>query len=253
MDNGAANSKIEKAPNWYIEPMLELAGQLRELTTWTWLHSGRVARHAVAFGKRLGLSKPDLLALHCAALLHDVGKISIPQELLDKATKLNRDEWYRITKHSMASSRILKEQEIPIRVAAIAQAHHEWFNGKGYPLGLERDAILLEARILSLADAYDAMSSDRPYRPALTAPQIAEELEKGAGTQFDPVLVQMLLPMLSGQVSNVLPTRILRVISDDELLYRQLWFAAYPLGWEIEPWPPAWQQFCPAELSSRTT
>ena len=92
------------------------------------------------------------------------------------------------------------------------------------------DAIPLEARILSLADAYDAMNSDRPYRPALTAPQIAEELEKGAGTQFDPVLVQMLLPMLSGQVSNVLPARILRIISDDEVALPPAMVRRLPAG-----------------------
>src|SRR5438093_2914769 len=121
--------------HWLLEPMIELAGHLREQTAWTWLHSGRVARYAVAFGKALKLDRRSLMALQCAAILHDIGKVTVPVEVLDKSSKLSTDEWYAITKHSMASSLMLKAQRIPIIVVAIAQSHHEWYNGKGYPLG----------------------------------------------------------------------------------------------------------------------
>src|SRR5438552_694863 len=233
---------------WLLEPMVELAALLKEQTTWTWLHSGRVARYAVAMGKQLGYDRPTMQALQCAALLHDIGKVSIPADLLNKSTTLSRDEWYTITKHSMASSLMLKAQELPRRVVAITQSHHEWHNGTGYPLGLEGNAIPLGARVLSLADAYDAMSSDRPYRPALSPEEIAGEIVKGSGTQFDPALVRDLLPFLAGKPLDTLPTRLLRLVSDDPMLYRELWFAAYPLGWELEIWPPAWATDYPPEL-----
>src|SRR5438132_1861573 len=96
---------------WPLEPMVELAGQLGEQTPWAWLHSGRVARYALAFGKRLKLGRQEMMALQCAALLHDIGKIAIPAELLHKTSKLSRDEWYAITKHSMASTLMMKAQE----------------------------------------------------------------------------------------------------------------------------------------------
>jgi putative nucleotidyltransferase with HDIG domain len=228
--------------------MVELAGQLREQTTWTWLHSGRVARYALLFGKKVGLDTETMFALQSAALLHDIGKISVPGELLDKSSSLTRDEWYTITKHSMASSLMLRTQEIPVQVISIAQSHHEWYNGKGYPLGLEGEAIPIGARLLSLADALDAMSSDRPYRQALAPAQIAEEFRKGAGAQFDPTLVEQVLPLLDVDLAASIPTRMLRVVSDDPMLFRELWFAAHPLGWELEAWPPGWVKDCPPEL-----
>src|SRR4051812_38121596 len=100
--------RTEHAPQggkerWLLGPMVELAGLLREQTTRTWLHSGRVARYAVAMGRKLGFDRPTMLALHCAALLRDIGEIAIPASLINKSTTLSRDEWYAITKHSMAS------------------------------------------------------------------------------------------------------------------------------------------------------
>lgn len=92
------------------------------------------------------------------------------------------------------------------------------------------------------------MSEDRPHRKALSRPQIVEELQNGAGTQFDPNLVESVLELLDADVMNTLPRRILRVISDDPTLYPQLWFASYPYGWEMEVWPPIWAETCPLDL-----
>ena len=241
----------DEGERWPIEPMLELASLLREQTAWTWLHSGRVGRYAVAFGKKLGLDRQSMMALQCAALLHDVGKTAVPPEVLDKTSELTRNEWYTITKHSMASSLMLKAQRLPRRAAAIAQSHHEWYDGNGYPLGLKGEAIPLGARVLSLADAYDAMNSDRPYRSALSPDRIGGEIIDGAGTQFDPALVRELMPLILKDPESVIPRRTLRVISDDQALFRQLWFAAYPLGWEIVAWPPAWWAAYREELPAR--
>lgn len=231
--------------------MVEIVLALQAQSGWTWRHPGRVARYAVAFGRRLGLDAEAMMTLQCAAMLHDAGKLLVPHAILDKASPLERDEWYAITKHSMMSGLILKGQAIPRSVAIVAQSHHEWHNGRGYPLGLEGEAIHLEARILSLADAYDAMSNDRPYRRALSSEEILREIVKGAGTQFDPVLVGNLKPMLESwleQSEQLVPRRTMRVVSDDPALFHELWFAAYPWGWELAPWPAEWADACPVEL-----
>jgi hypothetical protein len=244
----------EQAPertgeSWLLEPMVELAGLLGQQTSSTWLHSGRVARYALAFGRLAGLDRTAMMALHCAAMLHDVGKTALPAHLLNKASKLTRDEWYDITKHPMASSLMLKARRLPVRVISIAQAHHEWYDGTGYPLGLQGEAIPPGARILSLADAYYAMSSDRPYRAALRPEEIAREIEGNAGRQFDPRLMGKLLPHIGAELGQPASPRVMRVISDDEMLCLQLWFAAFPLGWEMEVWPGAWAAKCPPDLA----
>ncbi len=233
---------------WLLEPMVEVVLTLQARSDWTWRHLGRVARYAVAFGRRLGLHAEDLMTLQCGAMLHDVGKLVVPNAILDKSSPLDRDEWHAITKHSMASGQMLKAHAIPLGVARVAQSHHEWYNGAGYPMGLEGEAIPLGARVLSLADAYDAMSSDRPYRPALSTAEILAEIDKGTGTQFDPGLVLILKPLIEAGLEEVVPRRTMRVVSDDPALFRELWFAAYPWGWELVPWPGEWAGACPPEL-----
>ena len=224
--------------DWPIGPMLVAMGDVWRTSPWTWEHLGRVARYAVVFGRELGLRGASFFTLQCAAMLHDVGKVTIPPELLDKETPLERDEWYSITKHPVTSSKMIRAQDIRVEVISAAQSHHEWYNGKGYPLGLAGEAIPLAARVLSMADAYDAMSSDRPYRKALSAARIKEEIEKGAGAQFDPNLVRDLLPLLEVGVEEGIPHLRMWVVSNDPALYGELWFGAYPLGWDLEVWPP---------------
>jgi DNA-binding NarL/FixJ family response regulator len=241
-------SRNEPEEKWLIEPMMEVVTELQAQSAWTWTHLGRVARYAVAFGKRLGLSSHDMMTLQCAAILHDVGKLVVPNEILDKSSALTRDEWYRITKHSLASGQMLRWQRVPAEVGLVAQSHHEWYNGQGYPLGLQGESIPLGARILAIADAYDAMSSNRPYRAAMDPAEILAEFEKGAGTQFDPVVVHRLKPMLQLKLDEVTPRRRMRVVSDDPMLYQQLWFAAYPLGWEMAAWPEEFGRHCPPEM-----
>jgi putative nucleotidyltransferase with HDIG domain len=233
---------------WLIEPMLEIVTEVQSQSAWTWKHLGRVARYAVAFGKKLGLDRQSMVELQCAAILHDVGKLMIPPELLDKTTRLTRDEWYTITKHPVVSSKMLKALSLPPAVVKAAQSHHEWYDGTGYPLGLQGRSIPLSARILSLADSYDAMSSDRPYRVALKHEEIMREIDNGTGTQFDPELVRKLRPVLATDMENLVPTRHVRVVSDDPMLYLQVWFAVHPLGWELHAWPAQWQADCPTEL-----
>ena len=235
---------------WLLEPMVEVVLTLQARSDWTWRHLGRVARYAVAFGRRLGLDAEAMMTLQCGAMLHDVGKLVVPNAILDKSSPLDRDEWYAITKHSMVSGQMLKAHALPLSVARVAQSHHEWYNGAGYPMGLQGDAIPLGARVLSLADAYDAMSSDRPYRPALSTAEIIAEIDRGTGTQFDPGLVAVLKPLIEEGLETFVPRRTMRVVSDDPALFRELWFAAHPWGWELEPWPVDWAGACPPELRS---
>lgn len=230
--------------------MVEVVLTLQARSDWTWRHLGRVARYAVAIGRQLGLDAEALMTLQCGAMLHDVGKLVVPNAILDKSSPLDRDEWYTITKHSIASGQLLEAHAIPLGVARAVQSHHEWYNGAGYPMGLEGDAIPVGARVLSLADAYDAMSSDRPYRPALSTADILAEIERGSGTQFDPGLVLLLKPLIEAGLEEVVPRRTMRVVSDDPALFRELWFAAYPWGWEPVPWPGEWAGACPPELRS---
>ena len=234
--------------SWSLSAMLAILTETGGHSSWTWRHLGRVARCAVLLGREIGLGNDALMSLQCAAILHDVGKREVAPELLNKAAPLARDEWYSITKHAMASSRILKEKTLPNGVINTVQSYHERYDGSGYPLGLAGEAIPLTARLLCIVDAYDAMSNDRPYRPALKHREVLAEIEKGAGRQFDPALVQRLLPTLAGTLGAGLPGKKMRVVSDDPDLYRQLWFAAHPHGWDIQAWPDAWAGFCPPEL-----
>ncbi|HEX8231303.1 MAG TPA: HD domain-containing phosphohydrolase [Chloroflexia bacterium] len=237
---------------WLLAPMVEIVLSLQAQSDWTWRHLGRVARYAVVFGRRLGLGAEALLALHCGAMLHDIGKLVVPNEILDKASPLDRDEWYAITKHSMVSAQMLKAQAIPLSVVRVAQSHHEWYDGSGYPMGLAGDAIPVGARVLSLADSLDAMSSDRPYRQALSAAEIVAEIDKGASTQFDPRLVSLLRPLIETGLEDVVPRRTLQVLSDDPALFRELWFASYPWGWDLVPWTAGLTDAFPPELQAGT-
>jgi HD-GYP domain-containing protein (c-di-GMP phosphodiesterase class II) len=151
-------------------------------------HGVSVARLAVAIGAELGYSDRHLDQLHLAALAHDVGKTQIKQEILDKPGPLTRGEWSQIRLHPVLGEQILIADGLP-DVAAWVRSHHEHFDGGGYPDGLSGLAIPEEARILAVADAYDAMLSERPYSAAITPASARAELRREAGRQFDPQMV----------------------------------------------------------------
>jgi HD-GYP domain-containing protein (c-di-GMP phosphodiesterase class II) len=144
----------------------------------------------------MGLEDTDLHPLQLAALLHDIGKIGIPDAILHKPGALDEQEWTLIHKHPQIGYDIL--QNIPFLNPALDAIlhHHEKFNGKGYPTGLQGKAISLSARILAVVDVYDALTSNRPYRPAFPPGKALEMISKEAGQQFDPEVVQALLRIL---------------------------------------------------------
>ncbi len=159
-------------------------------------HLERVANYAVALDKRLGLSQEDLADLYCAALLHDLGKIGIPEEILNKPGALTREEFAQVRKHPEIGTKILEKLIASEKISSIILHHHEFYNGTGYPSGLAREKIPLGARIIAIADAYDAMISDRPYSRAKTHEEAVAELIRCAGVQFDPYLVAHFLEVV---------------------------------------------------------
>jgi HD-GYP domain-containing protein (c-di-GMP phosphodiesterase class II) len=165
-------------------------------------HCLRVAGYAVATGRRLRLSVKELEYIEQAALLHDVGKVGIPPHILKKPGRLTEKEYERVKEHPLLGESVVKRVTALAHLAPLVRSHHEWYNGRGYPDGVAGEAIPLGARIISVADAFDAMTTDRPYRRAYTAEASARELTACAGTQFDPRVVEAFLAALAGPHDN---------------------------------------------------
>ena len=166
-------------------------------------HSKRVAMYAAEIAKRMGLSEDEVQNIYYAGLLHDSGKISIPDAVLNKPGKLTDEERKLIQNHTVAGGKMLKQLSSLRGVRETALYHHERFDGKGYPEGLIGEAIPLYARIVGVADSYDAMSSNRVYRRHLNKDDIIEEIQQGSGTQFDPDIVKYMVDMINDGYVNV--------------------------------------------------
>lgn len=170
-----------------------LADALDAKCDYTAGHSLRVSRIAVLIGRRLGLSEENLRDLELGGILHDIGKIGVPESILWKPDKLTDEERAIMSRHPVKSAEIIGDLKGLVRAREYVKHHHEYYNGTGYPDGLSGDAIPIGARIILVSDAYDAMTTDRPYRTAIGHVRAIEELRKLAGTQFDPQVVEALL------------------------------------------------------------
>lgn len=166
-------------------------GTLAQKSHETEQHARRMSEYARIIGARLGLSASEMSQLDLLAKLHDIGKISVAEEILAKPASLDRTEWQIIRDHPSAGYRIARVTDEFSHVADDILAHHEWWNGEGYPQGLAGEGIPLLARIVAIADAYEAMTSGRPYRSPMSDADALEELKRCAGTQFDPGLVDV--------------------------------------------------------------
>ncbi len=180
-----------------LSAVLLLAETLDLRDAGTARHSQTVGRYAQRIAERLGFEYERIERVKVAGVLHDIGKLAVSDAILHKPAALEPDEWAEIRRHAEVGARICSHAGLR-DIAAWVLAHHERWAGGGYPHGTAGDAIPLEARILSVADAYEAMTASRPYRPApLTEAAAQEELRACAGTQFDPAVVEAFLAVLS--------------------------------------------------------
>ena len=189
----AQHEKLERIS---IQIVKTLSGAIDAKDAYTNGHSNRVAEYSKEMAKRLGMSAEEQEDIYMMGLLHDVGKIGIPDAIINKPQGLTEEEYSVIRNHPVMGEEILKNiTEFP-RLSTGARCHHERFDGKGYPDGISGDQIPIEARIISIADAYDAMSSRREYRDVLPQQVVRVEMEKGRGTQFDPKYLDIMLQMI---------------------------------------------------------
>jgi response regulator RpfG family c-di-GMP phosphodiesterase len=158
-------------------------------------HSQRVVRYTLAIGRRIGIPERDLPALGRGALLHDIGKIGVPDAILLKPAKLTEEEWTEMRKHPQIGFDILKSIQFLGTSAEMVLCHQERIDGRGYPRGLAGEAIPIFARIFAIADTFDAMTTNRPYRRALPREAAFAEIKRCTGTQFDPRCAEVFLSM----------------------------------------------------------
>jgi polar amino acid transport system substrate-binding protein len=161
-----------------------------------------VARYALKIAERLGLDLETTRKIYWAGYLHDIGKIFVPQDILNKPTKLTKEEYELVKIHPVKSEELVLEIEGLEEIAKIIRHHHERWDGKGYPDGLSDDDIPLGSRILGIADAFEAMTSERPYKKALTLEEAIEELKGCSGTQFDPKLVEIMVSIIEEELKG---------------------------------------------------
>jgi diguanylate cyclase (GGDEF)-like protein/putative nucleotidyltransferase with HDIG domain len=183
---------VEEMANLHLRTIetLTLAIEAKDHTTHE--HLQRVRVYAMEVGKELSLTAPELEALHAAALLHDIGKLAVPEHIISKPGRLSPEEFEKMKIHTLVGAEILERVRFPYPVVPIVRAHHEKWDGSGYPLGLKGAEIPIGARILSAVDYLDALASDRQYRRALPLKEVMQKLNAESGKSFDPKVVEVL-------------------------------------------------------------
>jgi putative nucleotidyltransferase with HDIG domain len=197
------NTYAQELEEAYVATVQVLAAAIDARDPYTLGHSTRVAELSVKVGEAIGFSKKELDDLEIACLFHDVGKIKTPDIILNKRGELNPSEYEQIMSHPEIGAEILRKAPSLVKYIPAVKYHHEWYNGEGYPEGLSKDGIPFSASIIAITDAYDAMTSQRPYRNALSAEEAIKELLKFSGKQFDPFLVKVFIKVI--QDKNLLP------------------------------------------------
>ena len=180
----------------HLQTVLMLANVIEARDNSTYGHVERVQKLAVRFGKSLGWSVEKISILEIGAVLHDIGKITIPSKILNKRGTLGHLEYELVRQHPQTGAKMLAEVTHLAPAIPYVLYHHEHWDGRGYPYGLAGDQIPIEGRLLALVDSYDAMTSDRPYRAGLPHDQVVREITKHRGTQFDPALADQFLQLI---------------------------------------------------------
>jgi diguanylate cyclase (GGDEF)-like protein/putative nucleotidyltransferase with HDIG domain len=181
---------IQALPPAVVDTVTSLALAIDAKDHFTQGHSQKVSTYGVLVGEALGLDETQLEEIRVAGVLHDIGKVGIPETILNKSGPLNPDEWETMKTHVQFGAKILEPLRCITRIQQIVKHHHEFFDGSGYPDGLSGDRIPLGARIIAIADAYDTITSERTYKKARTADEAFGELQRCSGAQFDPELVR---------------------------------------------------------------
>lgn len=190
---GDANSRLSRSLLGVVDAMGKV---VESRDPYTAGHQKRVASIASTIARRLGLSEDEVEGIRVAGLVHDIGKIAIPAEILTKPAKLNKLEFRMVQTHPDAGYDMLQSIDFPWPVADMVRQHHERMDGSGYPRGLEGDEIIIGARCLAVADVVEAISSHRPYRPGLGLEEVKLELKSNEGTGYDPQVVAVCLAMI---------------------------------------------------------
>lgn len=194
---------VSSAPSFHLirddmQEMMTLARSVGEKDHYTEGHCTRLEQLAAQTGERLGLSGEELINLSFAAYLHDIGKVKVTDEVLNKGNSLSDAEWAEMREHPIYGAKILAEKGFLKGAAEIVRAHHETFDGSGYPDRLKGEEIPIGARVIAVVDAYDAMTSERPYEPALSKQEAITELTAQEGTQFDSRVVRAFIEVIGG-------------------------------------------------------
>ena len=186
----------------HVSVIAALLGSLAAKDRTTQGHSAATMEHALAVAKSLGLGPDEVAAVNLGALFHDIGKIGIPEHILRKPSALTAEEWAEMKTHPVIGANLIGEVPNLERIRPIVLAHHEHFDGSGYPNGLKADEIPLAAQIISVADTYEAMTSTRPYRSALGHEEAVAELRRVAGTQLNPIVVEAFIRQIETGASG---------------------------------------------------
>ena len=195
-----SNELLEKS---YLESIEILRRTVEAKDVYTRGHSDRVSKYALLIGERLNLSEDEMKTIRIGSLFHDIGKIGIPDAILLKDTKLSDDEYSEIKNHPTIGAHILANATIFADILPIVKHHHERYDGKGYPSQLKGEEIPLLARIVAVADTFDAMTSRRSYRSALDLDYTTKEIERCSGTQFDPTIAKVFLDILKEEPEKI--------------------------------------------------
>lgn len=201
--NEELKTTYQKLENSYLESIETLRYTVEAKDTYTRGHSDRVSEFSVLIGKYVGLSDVDLKTLQIGGLFHDIGKIGVPDTILQKNSKLTDDEYSEIKNHPSIGSHILSTASIFKDIIPIVKHHHERFDGHGYPSQLAGNDIPYLARITAIADTFDAMTSKRSYRDALPLDVVIAEFERCKGSQFDPELADVFLNILRNHYDEI--------------------------------------------------
>ncbi len=189
----AKNKQIQEVT---MQAMMTIANTVDAKDEYTQGHSGRVSEYSAAIARELGMREEEVQNIRFVALLHDIGKIGVPESVLNKQEGLTKEEFETIKQHAVIGSEILKDITVISEADVGAKYHHERYDGKGYPEGLAGEGIPFTARIIAVADAYEAMTNDRVYRKRLPEDEVMRELREGIGTQFDPVVTKALIHLI---------------------------------------------------------